>query len=101
MPGLSVEELASLEGQERSNIEARIQWLRDIQTLLDGAMVLMHQYNQVATNSGSVYTHFNICTKLVKITNDSATVSFSNSIKYFLLIILIYFVDGIMINPYK
>ena len=60
LPGLSVEELASLEGQERSNIEARIQWLRDIQTLLDGAMVLMHQYNQVAANSGSVYTHFNI-----------------------------------------
>lgn len=52
MPGLSVEELANLEGQERSNIEARIQWLRDIQTLLDGAMVLMHQYNQVAANSG-------------------------------------------------
>lgn len=52
LPGLSVEELATLEGQERSNIEARIQWLRDIQTLLDGAMVLMHQYNQVAANSG-------------------------------------------------
>ncbi|XP_029648652.1 E3 ubiquitin-protein ligase synoviolin B [Octopus sinensis] len=52
LSGLSTEELASLEGQERCNIEARIQWLRDIQTLLDGAMVLMNQYNQVAAHSG-------------------------------------------------
>jgi E3 ubiquitin-protein ligase synoviolin len=48
--GLSEEELRNLEGTERSNIEARIQWLRDIQTLLDGAMVLIAQYNQVAAS---------------------------------------------------
>ncbi|XP_041351997.1 E3 ubiquitin-protein ligase synoviolin B-like isoform X2 [Gigantopelta aegis] len=51
LSGLSDEELKNLEGQERENIEARIQWLRDIQSLLDGAMVLINQYNQVAAQS--------------------------------------------------
>ncbi|XP_046572341.1 E3 ubiquitin-protein ligase synoviolin-like [Haliotis rubra] len=49
MTGLSTEELKMMEGQERENVEARIQWLRDIQALLDGAMVLINQYNQVAS----------------------------------------------------
>ncbi|KAK6182295.1 hypothetical protein SNE40_010009 [Patella caerulea] len=49
MSGLSIDELHTMEGEERSNIEARIQWLRDIQSLLDGAMLLIHQYNTVAT----------------------------------------------------
>lgn len=40
-----------MEGTERANIEARIEWLRDIQALLDGAMLLMQQYNIVAANS--------------------------------------------------
>ena len=51
MSGLSVEELQAMEGIERENIEARIQWLRDIQALLDGAMLLINQYNTVAANS--------------------------------------------------
>lgn len=51
MSGLSVEELRAMEGIERENIEARIQWLRDIQSLLDGAMLLIQQYNTVAANS--------------------------------------------------
>ena len=51
MAGLSVEELRVMEGIERENIEARIQWLRDIQSLLDGAMLLINQYNTVAANS--------------------------------------------------
>lgn len=51
MSGLSVEELRAMEGIERENIEARIQWLRDIQALLDGAMLLINQYNTVAANS--------------------------------------------------
>lgn len=51
MSGLSEEELRAMEGIERENIEARIQWLRDIQALLDGAMLLIHQYNTVAANS--------------------------------------------------
>ena len=49
MAGLSDEELRVMEGVERSNVEARIQWLRDIQALLDGAMVLINQYNTVAS----------------------------------------------------
>ncbi|XP_045183100.2 E3 ubiquitin-protein ligase synoviolin B-like [Mercenaria mercenaria] len=53
LSGLSVEELRSMEGTERENIEARIQWLRDIQALLDGAMLLMQQYNTVAANSST------------------------------------------------
>lgn len=51
LSGLSEEELRAMEGAERENIEARIQWLRDIQALLDGAMLLMQQYNTVAANS--------------------------------------------------
>lgn len=50
--GLSEDELRVMEGIERSNIEARIQWLRDIQALLDGAMVLINQYNNVASHIG-------------------------------------------------
>ncbi|CAC5394293.1 SYVN1 [Mytilus coruscus] len=49
--GLTDEELKVMEGQERQNIEARIQWLRDIQCLLDGAMILIQQYNTVASQS--------------------------------------------------
>ncbi|XP_052058683.1 E3 ubiquitin-protein ligase synoviolin B-like [Mytilus californianus] len=49
--GLTDEELKVMEGQERQNVEARIQWLRDIQCLLDGAMILIQQYNTVASQS--------------------------------------------------
>lgn len=45
---LSTEDLRRIEGQERENVEARIQWLRDIQALMDGAMVMINQYNTVA-----------------------------------------------------
>ena len=51
LSGLSEEELRAMEGIERENVEARIQWLRDIQSLLDGAMLLIQQYNTVAANS--------------------------------------------------
>ncbi|XP_033730673.1 E3 ubiquitin-protein ligase synoviolin B-like [Pecten maximus] len=52
LTGLSVEELKAMEGQQRENVEARLQWLQDIQALLDGAMVLIQQYNAVATQTG-------------------------------------------------
>ncbi|CAG5125681.1 unnamed protein product, partial [Candidula unifasciata] len=55
--GLSEDELRVMEGIERSNIEARIQWLRDIQALLDGAMVLINQYNNVASHIGVTGVH--------------------------------------------
>lgn len=49
--GLSDDELRLMEGQERQNVEARIQWLKDIQCLLDGAMILIQQYNSVASQA--------------------------------------------------
>lgn len=50
---VSDEELRALEGAERENVVARLQWLRDIQALLDGAMMLISQYNTVAFTMGS------------------------------------------------
>ncbi|PVD25557.1 hypothetical protein C0Q70_13213 [Pomacea canaliculata] len=55
--GLSDSELRSMEGTERANVEARIYWLRDIQALLDGAMMLISQYNQVAATVGMSGIH--------------------------------------------
>ncbi|XP_035825186.1 E3 ubiquitin-protein ligase synoviolin B isoform X2 [Aplysia californica] len=56
MSGLSEEELRAMEGVERGNVEARVQWLRDIQALLDGAMLLIGQYNTVASQMGTAPT---------------------------------------------
>lgn len=42
--GLTEEELRAMEGQERQNLEARLQCLQNIHTLLDAAMVHIHQY---------------------------------------------------------
>lgn len=39
-----------MEGNERANVQARLQWLQDIQALLDGAMLLINQYNTVASS---------------------------------------------------
>ena len=43
------EELRRLESDEREALEARIQWLRDIQTLIDSAVQQMNQYTHVST----------------------------------------------------
>ncbi|XP_076314177.1 septin interacting protein 3 isoform X1 [Tachypleus tridentatus] len=45
--GLTNEELEALEGEERENVEARIRCLRNIQTLLDAAVLQMQQYSGV------------------------------------------------------
>ncbi|KRZ76830.1 RNA-binding protein NOB1 [Trichinella papuae] len=45
--GLSDEEVRRMEGNERTAVEARIRCLRNIQTLLDGAVVLMQQYTSL------------------------------------------------------
>lgn len=45
--GLTNEELEALEGEERENVEARIRCLRNIQTLLDAAVLQMQQYSAV------------------------------------------------------
>ncbi|XP_078726461.1 E3 ubiquitin-protein ligase synoviolin [Lampetra fluviatilis] len=50
--GLSEEELRAMEGTERRHLEARVRCLRNIQTLLDAAVMQMQQYSTlVATLS--------------------------------------------------
>lgn len=53
---LSPEELRRMEGQERDNVEARIQCLRNIQVMLDAAVVMMQQYSAAATMSAQTPT---------------------------------------------
>ncbi|GFQ87538.1 e3 ubiquitin-protein ligase synoviolin [Trichonephila clavata] len=47
LSSLSVEELEAMAGQERENLEARIRCLRNIQTMLDGAIMQMQQYSSL------------------------------------------------------
>ncbi|XP_014664848.1 PREDICTED: E3 ubiquitin-protein ligase synoviolin B-like [Priapulus caudatus] len=56
--GLTDEELRRMEGQERQNVEARIQCLRNVQTLLDAAVLQLQQYTSVvgATSTASHIT---------------------------------------------
>ena len=56
---LSDEELRSLEGMERANIEARIALLRDIQKLLDTAVAQLNQYSAVMAALG--YAQLLLC----------------------------------------
>lgn len=51
---LSDEELKTLEGMERANVEARIALLRDIQKLLDAAVTQLNQYSTVMAAMGYV-----------------------------------------------
>eukprot|EP00061_Rhincodon_typus_P008559 g31271.t1 len=51
--GLTDEELRAMEGQERQNLEARLQCLQNIHTLLDAAMVQIHQYLSVVATLSS------------------------------------------------
>ncbi|XP_071834296.1 E3 ubiquitin-protein ligase synoviolin A-like isoform X2 [Apostichopus japonicus] len=51
--GLSDEELRKLEGHERQNVEARVECLRSIQTLLDAAVVQMQQYSNTVNRIGN------------------------------------------------
>lgn len=46
---LSLEELRTLEGNERQHIEARLKHLRNIQTLVDAALLQLQQYNQISS----------------------------------------------------
>ncbi|XP_054712103.1 LOW QUALITY PROTEIN: E3 ubiquitin-protein ligase synoviolin-like [Uloborus diversus] len=54
LSSLSTDELLALAGQERENLEARIRCLRNIQTLLDGAVMQMQQYNSVVASLRTV-----------------------------------------------
>lgn len=44
---LNIEQLVAVEGQERQNVEARINMLRTIHALLDAAIVQLNQYTQM------------------------------------------------------
>lgn len=57
LSSLSLDELHALEGQERENIEARIRCLRNIQTLLDAAVMQMHQYSSIIGSLRTVNTN--------------------------------------------
>merc|ERR1719222_1426480 len=49
--GLSAAELAAMEGHERTAVEARIRCLRNIQVLLDAAVMEMQQYSAVVARN--------------------------------------------------
>lgn len=44
---LNVEQLIAVEGQERQNVEARINMLRTVHALLDAAIIQLNQYTQL------------------------------------------------------
>ncbi|NP_001088172.1 E3 ubiquitin-protein ligase synoviolin B [Xenopus laevis] len=50
--GLTDEELRAMEGHERQNLEARLQCLQNIHTLLDAAMLQINQYLTVLASIG-------------------------------------------------
>merc|ERR1719309_100988 len=52
--GMSDTELEEMEGRERSNVEARIRCLRNIQVLLDAAVMEMQQYSAVVARHNIV-----------------------------------------------
>ncbi|GIX70759.1 RING-type E3 ubiquitin transferase, partial [Caerostris extrusa] len=61
LSSLSTEELEAMAGQERENLEARIRCLRNIQTMLDGAIMQMQQYSSL------------IASRNINVTNQSTT----------------------------
>merc|ERR1712198_334542 len=52
--GMSEAELRAMEGTERTNVEARIRCLRNIQVLLDAAVMEMQQYSAVVARHNIV-----------------------------------------------
>ena len=50
--GMTDEEVQAMEGAERAAVEARVQCLRNIQVLLDAAMVQIQQYSNVVASLG-------------------------------------------------
>ncbi|CAH1791822.1 unnamed protein product, partial [Owenia fusiformis] len=60
--GMTDDELHAMEGQERSNLEARIECLRNIQTLLDAAVIQMNQYSSIVSNLSSTPASFTATT---------------------------------------
>jgi E3 ubiquitin-protein ligase synoviolin len=70
-------ELASIEGVERRAVEARIQTLRNIQILLDAAMLQFQQY--LTASSFSTATGANNSTQTVESSSNEKDNSVSNN----------------------
>merc|ERR1712152_100611 len=51
--GFTPAELEAMEGRERENVEARIRCLRNIQVLLDAAVMEMQQYSAVVARTST------------------------------------------------
>lgn len=59
LSALSDEELRAMEGDERHNLEARVQCLRNINTLLNGAFMHIQQYMNISMAQRLIfYFHF-------------------------------------------
>ena len=52
--GMSEENIRAMEGNELANVQARIQCLRNIRTLLDASMTQMQQYMNIVLTQRSV-----------------------------------------------
>merc|ERR1719384_742332 len=55
--GLTTDELKAMEGNERENIEARVKCLRNVQVLLDAAVMEMQQYTLVVSRLNASTTN--------------------------------------------
>ena len=64
LSSLSEAELEAMEGTERQNLEARIQWLKNIHSLLDTAMAQMNQYALIMANQTQRYETHSSCASL-------------------------------------
>lgn len=63
-------ELSELEGTERANVEARIKCLRNIQVLLDAAVLEMQQYSSVVSR---ISTNTSTTPQRATVNEDKAT----------------------------
>merc|ERR1719432_533256 len=75
--GLSAAELAAMEGNERTAVEARIRCLRNIQVLLDAAVMEMQQYSAVVARNT---THIPATASTESATSESSTAVSSTTV---------------------
>jgi len=72
-----------MEGNERRAVEARIQCLRNIQTLLDAAVVQLQQYTSILTTlSSSPQFREAFATPAATVPNDTATAAASAAVHF-------------------
>lgn len=77
--GLTDEELKAMEGTERKNVEARIKCLRNIQVLLDAAVMEMQQYSQVVARVSAERPQMTPSTSTTTTPAAAATTTTTNS----------------------